>query len=132
MATERVMPRRLAPVLFALANIIIGASRLVDGGNKSYGLAEVPGSLHMWGVVFIIGGLLVLAGGWSRAVAWCSTFIMLGLWWLWADFVHQARAVYPQYVTVSGWVTPAVVGGLHALLAPYYRNAKRDLHVAGQ
>lgn len=126
MTTIRVMPRRLAPVSFGLFNILIGFAKMADPHSKSFGLSKVPGSLTAWGAIYVALGLLIIAGCFFRWVAWTSAFSGIFLWWMWADFVHEARLAHPAYVTISGWVTPFAIGGLHAMLAPYYRNPKMD------
>lgn len=124
---KRVSPRRLAPVLFGAFNVLAGLSKMADPTTKSFGLVKVPGSLTLWGLGYIALGLVVLAGMLHPYLAWTSMACSIFMWWLWADFVYQAREVYPQYVTVSGWVTPFAIGGLHAVLAPYYRNYTLDV-----
>lgn len=123
----RVPPRRLAPVLFGCFNILVGLAKMADPTTKSYGLTKVPGSLTLWGLAFVVLGLLIISGITHPRLAWVSMAASVFLWWMWADFVHEARMIYPAYVTVSGWVTPFAIGGLHAVLAPYYRDYTRDL-----
>lgn len=116
----RDLPRRAAPILFAVFNLIQGAALLAGRHDTNHSLAKVPGPLTAWAVGFMVLAAVIPLGMISPRIALFTSSLALFTWVLWSFLL--TAAVHPPTVSPRAAATPWGLTMLHLLLAPYERR----------
>lgn len=123
----RVLPRRLAPLLIGSTDIAIGVARATDPHahlipSYAYALHWLP--IDIWGMLFIVTGILVICGMLNNFLAWLSASVAFAFWVVWADLIYQT--VGDPRVARAGIVVDVCLAFLHTMLMPYRRRKEKN------
>lgn len=119
-ALEPLHPRlRIAALAIVASGAVARGAAYVDqpttGGLTTFVDALVP--LHLWAIVWIAAGAMVLAGIWHRVVARYALAFTAMLWGIWG-LSYMSATVFGD--SSRGWVTGALilnVAGLTIIVA---------------
>ena len=119
-ALEPLHPRlRVATLGIVSAGAIARGAAYIDqpstGGLTHFIDALVP--LHLWAIVWIAAGVMVLAGVWQRVLARYALAFVSMLWLIWG-LSYMSATVFGD--SSRGWVTGALilnVAGLTIIVA---------------
>ena len=114
------LPRKGAPLLFALVDTACGASLIGQPVLIAQTRVAAFMPLGVWALSFITLGLLVLGGARSRRFAQLSALAGVG-WWSFYGCL-EAELVPGPAVTIRAPIVAASFAVLHFLLLPYWRR----------
>lgn len=121
--SPRVLPRRLAPMLFAAFNIAQGVAGLLSPDANTvpaYAKAKAFMPLDYWDITFLFLGILIACGPISLRATKITSYIAVFWWGFWATFIVET---IPSPLVSGRAVTISVgIATLHLLLIPYRRR----------